>query len=99
MGAGIGSAAALIIIALIIVLVIRGQRQVSKRSLIVNVDDRSRGDAPSRNSDSDLNTPYVYQPPIEMDAKRAEYEIAGSPIHEMVGSSIIVRAKSDHRKP
>lgn len=99
MGAGLGSAAALIILAVSLVLIIRHRRQVSKRSRIVNADDDSQADGANRESHVDVNTPYIYQPPVEMDAKREVNEIAGSPIHEMVGSSILVRAKTGHQTP
>lgn len=97
MGAGFGSAAALMVLVLIIVLVIRHQHQVSKRSAIVNIAGSSRGSAANRNSGADLNLPYIYQSPVEMDAKRAVNEIAGLPIHEMNGSSVVLKAKPIHR--
>lgn len=97
MGAGLGSAAALIVLALIVVLLIRRQRErreVAKRSRIATIADSGGEGEVDRDSDVDLLKPYVYQPPVEMDAIRRVNEISGSPVHELVGSRVIVKAKT-----
>lgn len=94
-GAAIGSAAAFTILALIIVLVFRRQRRVFKRRLrspIATTRNGSQGEA--ANEIVDLYEPYIYQAPVEMDAKRAVNEAAGSPVHELVGSKVIARAET-----
>lgn len=95
MGAAIGSAAAFTILALIIVLVFRRQRRVLKRRSRNPIDitmNGSQGEA--ANETVDFYKPYVYQAPVEMDAKRVVNEIAGSPVHELVGSEVTARAET-----